>query len=73
MTTASAVDNRVRIGDTLGHPMEHDVRFARVVGFRKDDCKPIERVIIRMYRDGDALYPTGEYRTTWLCVRWEPR
>lgn len=60
-----------RLGDILGHPMEPDLRWARIVGFRKDDCKPIESVIVRLFVNEREHWPTGEYRTTWMLVPWE--
>lgn len=62
----------IELGDELGHPMEPGDRYGRVVGIRKDDCKPIEQIIIRKYEPGDRLgIPTGEYRTSWLIVAYE--
>lgn len=55
--------DRIELGDTLGHPMEPYRRWARLVAYRKH-ARPIEQFVIRLYRDGDGRWPTGEYRTT---------
>lgn len=62
--------DRAELGDILGHPQEPDVRWARIVGFRKDDCRPMDRYIIRLFANPDERWPTGEYRATWLLVPW---
>lgn len=59
------------LGDILGHPQEPFVRWARIVGFRKDDCPAINRVIVRLFASEGEPWPSGEYRTTWLLVPWE--
>jgi hypothetical protein len=61
----------IALGDILGHPLEPDERWARVIGIRKDDCRPIESVIIRLFVDRHERFPSGGYRTTWLAVPWE--
>jgi hypothetical protein len=60
----------IELGDTLGHPNEPDVRYARLVGIRKDECRPLEWYVFHCYRDGDGRWPTGEYRTSWLIQPW---
>jgi hypothetical protein len=62
----------IELGDEIGHPMEPGKRCGRIVGIRKDGCRPIERFIYRKYKPDDRLgIPTGEYRTTWLCAPYE--
>lgn len=62
----------IELGDELGHPMEPCDRYGRVVGIRKDDCRPIEKIIYRRYEPGDRLgIPTGEHRSTCMCVAYE--
>ena len=64
----------IELGDEIGHPMEPGDRLGRIVGIRKDDCRPIERFIYRRYEPDDRLgIPTGEYRTTWLLVAYAGR
>lgn len=63
--------DRVKLGDTLGHPMEPYRRFGRVVAIRKDNCKAIERVVFRCFKDGDGAWPTGEYRSSAFICAWE--
>lgn len=58
----------IQLGDTVGHPMEPYRRLGRIVGIRKDNCKPIEQVITRMFKKGDGWFPTGELRTSFLVV-----
>jgi hypothetical protein len=59
------------LGDILGHPQEPYERWARIVGFRKDDCKPIHQVIIRLFANPNERWPSGEYRTTGFLIPWE--
>jgi hypothetical protein len=61
----------VELGDILGNPQEPYERWARVVGLRKDDCRSIEYVIIRLFSNPAERWPTGAYRTTWMTVPWE--
>lgn len=67
--------DRAELGDTLGHPMEPYIRWARLVGIRKverDTKQQWGRFIVRMFKDGDGWYPTGEYRQTNWLVAWGP-
>lgn len=51
------------IGATLGTYIEPSVRYARLVARRKGVVRPLERCVIRLFREGDGDFPTGEYRT----------
>lgn len=70
-TTCKAPGDVAELGDILGHPMEPYARWARIVGFRKDDCPAMERIIIRLFANPDERWPSGEYRTTPWIVAWE--
>jgi hypothetical protein len=61
----------VALGDIVGHPMEPFERWGRVVGIRKDDCKPIHRTIIRLFVNAQERWPSGEYLTSAFLVAWE--
>lgn len=70
--TAKKPGMTIELGDELGHFMEPGERLGRIVGIRKDDCKPIEQFIYRQYKPGDRLgIPTGEHRTTWMCIAYD--
>jgi len=61
--------DEVQLGDTLSLN-DTGQRWGRVVGLRKDDCRAMERIIVRTFRDGDGWFPTGHYRTTWLAIAY---
>lgn len=64
----------VRLGDDVGHGLEPG-RWARLVGIRKAECwdngKTFGRYVIRVYRDTDTTFPTGELRLTGLLFPTE--
>jgi hypothetical protein len=61
----------IELGDILGHPQEPYERYARVVAIRKDDCRPMQRVIFRLFRNKHEKWPTGEYRNGAFICAWE--
>ena len=70
--TRKTPGDRAALGDTLGHPQEPEIRWARLVGFCHT-CPPIEQIIIRLYANPKERWPSGEYRTTspiFMCA-WE--
>lgn len=72
------VGDPIEIGDTLGVGIEPHELWGRLVAIRKDDCRELERYIIREFTDEDKAlgrpYPTGGYRTTahvWLQPHYQ--
>jgi hypothetical protein len=58
------------VGTELGHPLEPQYLFARVVGILHDE-RLTNRVIARMYQPGDRLgVPTGDYYRPLVTVRY---
>lgn len=60
----SAQGQPVELGVCLGFAIEPDERWGRLVGIRRDECRPIQRYIVREYAPGDGEFPTGGYSTT---------
>lgn len=65
----SRAGDPVRLGSDVGGGQEPG-RYARLVGIRKvdrwDNGKEFGRYVIRVYRDDDGDFPTGELRLTGL-------
>lgn len=61
------------LGDVAGHPARPWVRWARVVGIRKDVGRAGgDWLVLREYTDDTERWPSGKYVTAWWAVPWEP-
>ena len=61
-----------KLGDTVGHPLEPSIRYARLVGiyWHRKGAIPVMRYIVRRFQPDDTWDPTGEFCQTWMLVPW---
>jgi hypothetical protein len=61
----------IALGDIIGHPLEPYQRYARIVAIRKDDCRRMDAVIFRLFKDNTERWPSGEYCSSAFICPWE--